>query len=62
MMLELDVCRSDEIAVCVACLVVSTYEHRNEVVIYGSAVYLSKEMIEHSSPSIYCLAVFSKDY
>jgi len=61
MMLELDVCRSDEIAVCVACPVVSTYTRRHEVVIYGGAVHFSKEMIEYSSPSIYGYAVFSKD-
>ncbi len=61
MMLELGVCRLEEIAVCVACPVVSTYERRQEVVIYGGSVHLSKEVIEHSSPSIYGYAVFSKD-
>jgi len=61
MMLDLEVCRSDEISVCVACPVVSTYARRHEVVIYGGAVHLSKEVIEHSSPSNLGYAVFSKD-
>ena len=60
MMLDLGVCRSDEIAVCVACPVVSTYARRHEAVIYGGAIHLSKEMIERSSPSNYGYAVFSK--
>ncbi|MCD6576890.1 MAG: alanine racemase [Anaerolineaceae bacterium] len=61
MMLDLGVCRSNEIAVCVACPVVSTYSSRKEIIVYGGAVHLSKEMIEHSSPSVYGYAVFSKD-
>ena len=61
MMLELGVCHLEEIAVSVACPVVSTYERRQEVVIYGGSVHLSKEVIEHSSPSVYGYAVFSKD-
>lgn len=36
-------CRWDEIAVTVACPVVAKHEERNEIVIYGGAVHLSKE-------------------
>jgi len=38
-------CTLDEIAVAVACPVVSVYPERNELIIYGGAVHLSKEMI-----------------
>ena len=36
-------CRFEQIAVCVACPVVSKYPQRNEIVVYGGAVHLSKE-------------------
>ncbi|MEJ2593952.1 MAG: alanine racemase, partial [bacterium] len=38
-------CTLDDIAVCVACPVVGIYPERNELVIYGGAVHLSKEFI-----------------
>jgi len=38
-------CSHHDIAVAVACPVVSVYPHRNELVIYGGAVHLSKEYI-----------------
>ncbi|MDO9545794.1 MAG: alanine racemase [Pelolinea sp.] len=61
MMLQLGVCRPDEIAVCVACPIVSSYERRQEIVIYGGAVHLSKETIENSTPPVYGYAAFSPD-
>jgi len=61
MMLDLGVCQEDEIAVCVACPVVSTNPGRQEAVIYGGAVHLSKENIEYSSPPVYGYAVFSSE-
>jgi D-serine deaminase-like pyridoxal phosphate-dependent protein len=42
---KLGSCSFDDIAVRVACPVVSTYPSRNEVVIYGGAIHLSKEQI-----------------
>lgn len=42
---KLGCCTFDKIAVRVACPVVSTHSSRNEVVIYGGAVHLSKEQI-----------------
>jgi D-serine deaminase-like pyridoxal phosphate-dependent protein len=39
-------CQLNEIAVAVTCPVVSVYPEKNELVIYGGAVHLSKEMIE----------------
>lgn len=38
-------CQLDDIAVAVACPVVSVYPKRKEIVIYGGAVHLSKEFI-----------------
>ncbi|MCF6170270.1 MAG: alanine racemase [Bacteroidales bacterium] len=38
-------CSLDDIAVAVACPVVSVYPDRNEIIIYGGAVHLSKEFI-----------------
>jgi len=38
-------CTLDDIAVAVACPVVSVYPGRNELIIYGGAVHLSKEFI-----------------
>lgn len=38
-------CTIDEIAVCLACPVVAIHEDRNEIVIYGGGVHLSKDMI-----------------
>jgi len=38
-------CQLDDIAVAVACPVVSVYPDRSEIVIYGGAVHLSKEFI-----------------
>lgn len=40
------VCEINEIAVSVACPVVGIYPERNEIVIYGGAVHLSKESLE----------------
>ncbi len=39
-------CRLEDIAVAVACQVVAIHPERNEIVIYGGAVHLSKESID----------------
>jgi D-serine deaminase-like pyridoxal phosphate-dependent protein len=39
-------CSLDDIAVAVACPIVSVYPGRNELILYGGAVHLSKEFIE----------------
>jgi len=39
-------CSLDDIAVAVACPVVSVYPNRNEIIIYGGGIHLSKEFIE----------------
>ncbi|WP_425389714.1 alanine racemase [Ekhidna sp.] len=38
-------CSIDQIAVCMACPVVAIHKERNEVVVYGGAVHLSKDMV-----------------
>jgi D-serine deaminase-like pyridoxal phosphate-dependent protein len=40
---QLGVCKLDNIAVCVACPVVALHPERNEAVIYGGAIHLSKD-------------------
>lgn len=46
MQLELGTCLEDAIAAAVACPVVSTHPSRNELVIYGGAIHLSKEDLQ----------------
>jgi D-serine deaminase-like pyridoxal phosphate-dependent protein len=38
-------CKSEDIAVAAACPVIGCYPRRNEIVIYGGAVHLSKESL-----------------
>jgi len=49
MQLEIGSCQPSEIAVAIACPVVAKHSERNELVIYGGAVHLSKESIETQS-------------
>jgi len=53
MQYNLGVCTFEDIAVCVACPVVDINEERNEIVIYGGAVHLSKEYILKNEKKIY---------
>lgn len=39
-------CSIKEIAVCLACPVVSIHKDRNEIVVYGGGVHLSKDMVQ----------------
>ena len=45
MQYNLGVCKFEEIAVCAACPVVDINQERNEIIIYGGGVHLSKEFI-----------------
>ncbi|MBE0645805.1 MAG: alanine racemase [Bacteroidetes bacterium] len=45
MQLQRGVCRAEDIAVALACPVVSLHERRSEVVLYGGAVHLSREHV-----------------
>ena len=61
MMYSLGVCRAEDIALSVACPVVSKYRSRNEVLIYGGSVHLSKEVIENSNPQNFGFVVTTAD-
>ena len=50
---KLGVCDVQEIAVTVACPVVAKHKERSEIVIYGGAVHLSKEMLFINWQAIY---------
>jgi len=50
-------CSFDEIAVCLACPVVAIHAERNEVVLYGGAVHLSKDSIAYKNGRYFGKAV-----
>ena len=47
MQLNLKVCKENDIAMIMACPVVAKHKDRNEIVIYGGAVHLSKELLSY---------------
>lgn len=51
-------CTEEEIAVGVACPVVAHHAERNEIVIYGGAIHLSKEMISMDGHSCFGLVAY----
>jgi D-serine deaminase-like pyridoxal phosphate-dependent protein len=53
--LEIGSCTPQQIAVALACPIVAQHPERNEVVIYGGAIHLSKESFLHSGQSSYGL-------
>ena len=61
MQFQLGSCCFEQIAAAVACPVVSVYPERNEALIYGGAVHLSKESLEVNGTTVYGLAVPIKD-
>ncbi len=54
--LEIGSCRPEEITVAMACPVVAVHPERDEVVIFGGAVHLSKEAFLHEGTPSYGLA------
>lgn len=50
-------CEIQDIGVCLACPIVAIHENRNEIVIYGGGVHLSKDFIEESGMKCYGKAV-----
>ncbi len=42
-------CQFDDIALCLACPIVGKYSHRQELVIHGGAIHLSKEILQENS-------------
>jgi len=57
MMVDLGVCSVDEVAVAMACPVVALHPERNEAVIYGGAVHLSKDALQNDGRNFYGYAV-----
>lgn len=53
--LEIGSCKPEQISVALFCPIVASHPERNEVVIYGGAVHLSKEMYIHSDQPCYGL-------
>lgn len=52
-MMDLGVCRFKDVALVVACPVAAKHKDRNEMVIYGGAIHLSKEFILRDGEPIY---------
>ncbi|MGV8026857.1 MAG: alanine racemase [Anaerolineaceae bacterium] len=50
---QLGVCRAEEIAVAVACPIVSKNASRHELVIYGGAIHFAKETLRYKGRAIY---------
>lgn len=46
-------CRTEDIAISVACPVVAKHPERNEIVVYGGGVHLSKEGVAYQGMTIY---------
>ena len=57
MMMDLGVCRPEQVAISVACPVVAKHSWRNEAIIYGGAIHLSKEYLLREGQPIYGYAV-----
>jgi D-serine deaminase-like pyridoxal phosphate-dependent protein len=53
--LQIGVCKPEDIAVAVACPVVALHPERNEVVIYGGAIHLSKDIVSVDGSQSYGL-------
>ena len=53
--LEIGSCSQDQISVALACPIVALHPERNEVVIYGGAIHLSKEVFLHAGSTSYGL-------
>ena len=57
MQIEIGSCTTDQIAICLAAPVVDLYPSRNEVVVYGGSIHLSKERINSDGHEIFGLVV-----
>ena len=53
--LEIGSCSADQIAVVLACPIVATHKDRNEVVVYGGAIHISKETFLHNGKPVFGL-------
>ncbi len=53
--IEIGSCNLEQVATFVSCPVVATYKHRNEWVVYGGGVHLSKESLDTATGKIFGL-------
>jgi D-serine deaminase-like pyridoxal phosphate-dependent protein len=58
--LQMGSCNADQIAVALACPVIAIHPDRKEVVTYGGAVQLSKDVLEVDGVTTYGLVAFAK--
>ncbi len=58
---DLGVCAEEDIAVAMACPVVAKHKDRNQLVIYGGGVHLSKESIQIDGQAVFGKMVFLKE-
>jgi len=61
MQYQLGVCNISDIAVSVACPVTGIYPERNEIVIYGGAIHMSKETLEQNGKYFGLVVRYSDD-
>lgn len=61
MQVQIGACRSDDVAVAVACPVIAIYPERGQVVVHGGAVHLSKERLEVDGEVIFGYATLLRD-
>ncbi|MDZ7386598.1 MAG: alanine racemase, partial [candidate division KSB1 bacterium] len=59
--LHLGSCSEHDIAIAVACPVVARHEERNELVLYGGAVHLSKDALNDGGRTVYGLVALPAD-
>jgi D-serine deaminase-like pyridoxal phosphate-dependent protein len=62
MQVQIGACRADDVAAVVACPVVANYPEREELVLYGGAVHLSKDALvrEDGTPSFGALVMLTE--
>ncbi|WNB18855.1 alanine racemase [Marivirga arenosa] len=61
MQAEIGSCSYNDIAVALACPVVAKHKDRNEIILYGGAIHLSKDRIEQNGRTIYGLISKKED-
>ena len=54
-------CEWDQIAVCMACPVIAKYPERNQLVVYGGGVHLSKDSMQFQGETCYGIPVLLND-
>ncbi|MFA0961887.1 alanine racemase [Roseivirga sp. BDSF3-8] len=57
MQMYIGACTWDQIAVCMACPIVSLHPERSEIVVYGGGVHFSKDVVERNGKKIFGLPV-----